>query len=47
MSFNFKFIFTAPEIFSLNGYGHAVDWWALGTLTVYLLTTKVGFFTIF
>ncbi|CAH1398335.1 unnamed protein product [Nezara viridula] len=35
--------YMAPEIFFLNGYGHAVDWWALGTLTVYLLTTKVGF----
>uniref|UniRef100_A0A023F0X3 Putative catalytic domain of agc family protein serine/threonine kinase n=1 Tax=Triatoma infestans TaxID=30076 RepID=A0A023F0X3_TRIIF len=33
-------IYMAPEVFSLQGYGHAVDWWSLGILTHFLLTNK-------
>ncbi|XP_073971713.1 ribosomal protein S6 kinase like isoform X2 [Rhodnius prolixus] len=32
--------YMAPEVFSLQGYGHAVDWWSLGILTYFLITNK-------
>ncbi|XP_014254335.1 serine/threonine-protein kinase S6KL [Cimex lectularius] len=32
--------YIAPEVFSMEGYGHAVDWWSLGVLATYLLTSE-------
>jgi serine/threonine protein kinase len=32
------FLFTAPEIFTGEGYSHAVDWFALGILIYRMMT---------
>lgn len=32
--------YMAPEVISLQPYGHAVDWWALGVIACQMLTSK-------
>lgn len=35
---HFSLLFTAPEIFTGEGYSHAVDWYALGVLVYRMMT---------
>lgn len=34
---------SAPEVFNLQPYGHAADWWSLGVIACVMLTGKVRF----
>ncbi|KAJ4439210.1 hypothetical protein ANN_07329 [Periplaneta americana] len=34
--------YMAPEVLSMEPYGHAVDWWSLGVVACCLLTGEVG-----
>jgi hypothetical protein len=32
----------APELLSMNPYGHSVDWWSLGIIAYAMLLGEVG-----
>lgn len=32
----------APEVISMEPYGHAADWWSLGVIAFCLITGEVG-----
>jgi serine/threonine protein kinase len=35
-------LYLAPEVVSMEAYGHAVDWWSLGVVACCMLSGQVG-----